>query len=264
MTTGTELRGGMPRWDNQCVQPNAEAWCIRAGFSPSAPWGAVELYCVYRSPEGCKYIVTPADEILDRFERALHARRLHVAALPTVKEIRGLIDYGEKRTRAQEQTIVSQLDRMDLLLPLTALVESKIKPSLLGLIGDTLADAARPLFFTKARYNRVRAYQLLPQLAPRFLPDGTFPMHPSFPSGHSTQAHLIVNVLASVFGAAKAEAKARNAAWEVGRNREIAGLHYPSDTEGGRYMADVLIAEAESNPQFRAARDAVRAEYGVR
>jgi acid phosphatase (class A) len=263
MTTGTEFRGGMPRWDKQCDQPNAEAWCIRPGFSPSAPWGAGELYCVYRSPEACKYIVTPAEEIFDRFERALNARRLHVGALPTVKEIRDLIDYGEKRTHAQEQTIVSQLDRMDLLLPLATLVESKIKPSLLGLIGDTVADAASPLFFAKARYNRVRAYQLLPELTPRFLPDGTFPMHPSFPSGHSTQAHLIVNVLAAVFGAAKAEEKARAAAWEIGKNREIAGLHYPSDTQGGRYLADVLIDEAESNPQFRAARDAVRAEYAI-
>ena len=107
----------------------------------------------------------------------------------------------------------------------------------------------------------MRCYQLVPELAPRFLPDNKFPMHASFPSGHSTQAHLIVNVLVSVFGQS-VERKARNAAWDIGTNHEIAGLHYPSDTYGGQCLTDVLIAEAEGNPKYTAARDAVREEYG--
>jgi hypothetical protein len=262
MTNNIEL-GGMPRWEPQCDQPNAVAWCIHAGFSPSAPWGPVELYCAYRAPAACKYIVTSSEDVFERFQRVLHASGLHVSGLPTVKEVGELIQLREKRTREQEQVIVSQLDRTNLTLWLTALVEPKISLSLLALIGDTLNDSAGPLFFAKARYNRVRAYQLLPELTPRFLPDFTFPMHPSFPSGHSTQAHLIVNVLVSVFGAAKVEPRARDAAWEIGKNREIAGLHYPSDTQGGWCLANVLITEAEDNPRFRAARDAVRAEYGI-
>lgn len=254
---------GMPRWDKQCAQPDTEAWSVGVGFSPSAPWGAQELYWTYRAPEASTYIVTASGVIFEQFRQALHAGSLLVTPLPGAGEIRKLIELKENRTQAQEQAIVSQLDRMDLLLPLIALVAPKIKPSLLDLVSWTVVDAARPLFFTKARYNRVRAYQLFPELAPRFLPDGTFPMHPSFPSGHSMQAHLVVNILTSVFGAANSEPKARDAAWQIGRNREIAGLHYPSDTEGGRYLADVLIDDVESNPKFRAARDAVRAEYGI-
>lgn len=261
MKTGCGDNGGA-RWEPQCKQPDAEAWQVPMAFSPYAPWGKFELYWSFLFPDPTTYIVAPSDAIFERFEKSLLAQQLLPTCAPRAREIAYLIDVTRKRTAEQERTIISQLDLMKLILPLTSLVDPEPKLSLLDLIDRVVRGAYRPLFFAKVRFNRVRCYQLVPELAPGFLPDRTFPMHASFPSGHSTQAHLIVNVLVSVFGQ-DVERKARNAAWDIGTNREIAGLHYPSDTYGGKCLADVLIAEAESNPKYTAARDAVRKEYGL-
>ena len=265
MMTICGCSGAAQRWEEQCAQPNIDAWRVPMAFSPYAPWGRQELYWSYLSGEDAIYIGASSELIFQRFDQTLRAQNVVASCSPDADELLYLFDVTQKRTPAQVQAILSELRFDHILLSLTALVDPTPKPSLLDLISWLVADAYRPLCFAKARYNRVRCYQLIPELAPDFLPDGTFPMHPSFPSGHSTQAHLIVNGLVSVFNRDKpVEQNARDAAWQIGKNREIAGLHYPSDTQGGRYMADVLIAEAESNAVYRAARDAVRAEYGLR
>lgn len=252
----------VPRWEKQCDVPHAGSWAVSASFSPSAPWGWDELNALYSTPQSAVYVSSPSEEIFGRFQRALHAHELVITPLPTAAEIRDLIDRVANRTPADEKAIVDQVDTAGIVGALVARVVPTLSFELDDLITWVIGDAFRPLYYAKARYNRVRAYQLFPELAPPFLPRGKFPMHAAFPSGHSTQAHMIVNVLASVFGAQVVES-ARDLAWEIGRNREIAGLHYASDTEGGRLLADVLLAEAETNPKFLADRNAVRVGYGI-
>jgi hypothetical protein len=101
----------------------------------------------------------------------------------------------------------------------------------------------------KILYGRPRPSQLCPAL----LPPIAVPGHASFPSGHSTQAHLMALCMGEVF-AGLPHPNPRNDVLEstmnevlgtladrIARNREIAGLHYASDSEAGTALAMVIL-----------------------
>jgi hypothetical protein len=72
------------------------------------------------------------------------------------------------------------------------------------------------------------------------LPPVPVPGHASYPSGHSTQAHLIAHCAGLVLPTAVQTVLQTNLgalADRIGRNREIAGLHYPTDTAAGVTLA---------------------------
>jgi hypothetical protein len=93
----------------------------------------------------------------------------------------------------------------------------------------------------KHKHKRPRPFQLCPALRPPLPPPG----HPSYPSGHATQAELIHLALAEAVkgsgGSAAGAAKRKAALWamakRIAENRETAGLHYASDTVGGYELA---------------------------
>ena len=116
----------------------------------------------------------------------------------------------------------------------------------------------------KSAYRRVRPSFILPGLLPAFGPPG----HPAFPSGHSFLGHFIALLLLEIpevrtrFGLNVAagesydsDALRRDAyfaalagtgeiksplLWLSGRlarNRELLGVHYPSDSSASRHLA---------------------------
>lgn len=91
--------------------------------------------------------------------------------------------------------------------------------------------------YFKNLYNRPRPSQLCPAL----LPPIEIPGHASFPSGHSTQAHLMALCMNDVFNGLPQQNTIVDDLWTladcIARNREIAGLHYPSDTHAGVALA---------------------------
>jgi len=97
----------------------------------------------------------------------------------------------------------------------------------------------------KGIYERPRPSQLCPAL----LPPIPVPGHSSFPSGHSTQAHLMALCMGQLLTQANVpqpdrgniSADLRVLADRIGRNREIAGLHYESDTAGGVALAQSVF-----------------------
>ena len=102
--------------------------------------------------------------------------------------------------------------------------------------------------YWKNRYKRVRPAQLFPGL----LPPIATPGHAAFPSGHATQAQLVYRCLHSVLPTTRipgskmspadiAKPGLKTLALRIARNREIAGLHYPSDSIGGRHLADKIF-----------------------
>ena len=90
----------------------------------------------------------------------------------------------------------------------------------------------------KAVYQRARPTQVCPALFPPI----AVPGHASYPSGHSTQAHLLALCLGDVFDAlppGQPSADVLKAdldvlARRIARNREIAGLHYRTELRGRR------------------------------
>jgi membrane-associated phospholipid phosphatase len=104
---------------------------------------------------------------------------------------------------------------------------------------NLVATMAVMLF--KSKFDRVRPSQLIPSL----LPPVPVPGHASYPSGHSTQAHLFALCATKILQAPSGTGISlvlTRLADRIARNREIAGLHYPSDTAAGVDLASKLFA----------------------
>ena len=123
----------------------------------------------------------------------------------------------------------------------------------------------------KEHYNRPRPSQLCPTLMPPIDP----PEHASFPSGHAIQAWLTALLLdlamiealkpdpTDIVDPSKQTHPLHDMARRIARNREIMGLHYPSDSEAGRrlaYAAFKVIRE-KTGGNIRPLLDAAREEW---
>jgi acid phosphatase (class A) len=124
------------------------------------------------------------------------------------------------------------------------LTTSKTHQATGKLLTSAYHDLAIATFFMKKKYNRVR-----PTVLERSLGHSvTVPSHPAYPSGHASGAYAIAYLLQELdpSSAKTYLADARS----ISENREIGGLHYPSDTEAGRLLARQLVDRLLSNPSF--------------
>ena len=91
------------------------------------------------------------------------------------------------------------------------------------------------LFKLKIDYNRIRPSYFDKRVKAVI----SVPLHPSYPSGHSFQAYFIAYALIKKYPNKKSFYL--KYAKRVAQNREIMGLHYPSDSEYGKKLAHELI-----------------------
>jgi hypothetical protein len=111
------------------------------------------------------------------------------------------------------------------------------------------------IYVFKARFNRARPSQLSPSLQPMIIVPG----HPAYPSGHGFQGRLMALLLAEVRPDARAELIAMGD--RIAFNREIAGLHYPSDTKAGQSLAEQVLALMKRTPRFQELLADAKAEW---
>ena len=88
----------------------------------------------------------------------------------------------------------------------------------------------------KKHFSRPRPSQLAPDLKLVI----SNPGHPAYPSGHASQTYMVALVL-SDFDPENAEIY-KQFAVDVAHRREIAGVHYPSDSVAGRKLAEDVLA----------------------
>jgi hypothetical protein len=86
----------------------------------------------------------------------------------------------------------------------------------------------------KNKFQRPRPSQICPALMPLL----EVPGHASFPSGHSLLSHLTSLCLIDL--APRAKDSLTELANRVARNRELAGVHYESDSTAGAEVAEVV------------------------
>jgi hypothetical protein len=108
----------------------------------------------------------------------------------------------------------------------------------------------------KAHFQRARPSQYSPSLLPPIDPPG----HASFPSGHATESYLIARVLKEVMPQAAStpatpkptpgnpnpqpipdSSPLERMAQRIARNREVMGVHYPSDSLAGKKLAELTF-----------------------
>ncbi|MCX7371020.1 MAG: hypothetical protein NTW56_01025 [Alphaproteobacteria bacterium] len=133
----------------------------------------------------------------------------------------------------------------------------------------TLVSAALQIgqmagMYWKDVYKFPRPVQVYPAIAPVL----ATPPHPSYPSNHSLQSHLIARGAAEVFrraGAAKAMPPEflDGIAGRAAENREVAGVHYPCDSRAGEELARKLWPLLMSLPGFQAALKKAAEELGT-
>lgn len=126
-------------------------------------------------------------------------------------------------------------------------------PHTIVLIKAALRDVGYFILREKWRYQRARPKQLAPDL-PLAIPT---PPHAAYPSGHAGHARAVALLLSRL--APRHEAFWMHYADAIGKRREIAGVHYPSDTRAGIQLADYLVPKLLAQPAFsrllRVARD---------
>jgi hypothetical protein len=106
----------------------------------------------------------------------------------------------------------------------------------------------------KHRFKRARPTQLEENLTTVI----AVPEHASYPSGHATQGYATGLVLAKLDPAhAEEYLKLGN---EIGVRREIAGVHYHSDTLAGQGMATAIVNALFDTPTIQALIPDARAE----
>lgn len=127
-------------------------------------------------------------------------------------------------------------------------------PATAALLKDVTEDVNAVGALTKKLHARPRP----PLVDPRVQPCVPLPTTASYPSGHSTRTFIWALVLAEIFPEQRDAllARAHRVAW----SRVLAGVHFPSDTVGGRLLAEAVVAELNKSAAFRAEVEKCRAE----
>jgi len=99
----------------------------------------------------------------------------------------------------------------------------------------------------KKHYSRARPSQLRPELT--LVIDN--PHHAAYPSGHAAQSYSIATIMSMVDP--ENEAIYKDFAKSIAHRREIAGVHYPSDSKAGQNLAINVIDKLMEFPEFQAA-----------
>jgi hypothetical protein len=128
--------------------------------------------------------------------------------------------------------------------------------------------ATMVVMYFKGKHDRPRPSHVFPAL----LPPIEVPGHASYPSGHATQAHLFALCAKEMLtqsppGGPKPETPERMGvvldalACRIARNREIAGLHYPSDSAAGKHLATEIFNSLGEIGSFKAAMTLAKSEW---
>lgn len=116
------------------------------------------------------------------------------------------------------------------------------------------------LFYFKRMFARGRPFMCCRRFQSLFPPGhDLYPAHAAYPSGHATQAYATAYFYAFLFPLLTDPLMA--AAADIARNREIAGLHYPSDSLAGKILAGQVVDLLFASEKFKAAADRAAAEW---
>jgi len=159
-------------------------------------------------------------------------------------EARVVLAMQSQRTAVQIAQIKAQaIDPLPLFWQCAGLNEAS-HPEHARRIQEAVVDTEHVVTALKRRFNRPRPSVILPDIH-TVVP---VPLHASYPSGHATQSVVIATLMSTM--APKAAKRLQEFAIKVGRNREMAGLHYPSDTDAGFKLGHDLSEIFGKRPAF--------------
>jgi acid phosphatase (class A) len=149
-----------------------------------------------------------------------------------IEELEELIAFARDERAKRAQEILDQDPGPPAYFAHMLMLSASSHPNTLKLIDMADRVGLMVAMHFKGTFNRARPQQVFPALLPLI----NSPPHPSFPSGHSLESHMIALALGEVMPEAKPSLIAL--ADRIGKNREIAGVHWRSDTDAGRAIAE--------------------------
>lgn len=168
-------------------------------------------------------------------------------SISTRKELALLHSHQKTRTEKNIEEILQEINIQDAFFgqkTLAALIDESHRPNTFSLINVVIQFESPQIMKQKKIHDRVRPSWLDPTLKPVI----AVPPHPAYPSGHATQAYLRALLLSELDP--KNHRVYQQAAKRIAHNREIAGLHYPSDSKAGALLAKQLFKQLMKNPAF--------------
>lgn len=127
-------------------------------------------------------------------------------------------------------------------------------PMTADLVARTWQEARFYLWSLKNQYARVRPYQLEPKI--KNLQDANWP---AYPSGHATYAYMLGYLYSTINPAHRTVFMAD--AYTIAHSREVIGVHFPSDSEAGRILAQRFVELMLKNEKFAQELKGVEAEW---
>jgi acid phosphatase (class A) len=163
-------------------------------------------------------------------------------------EIDMLLNLVRARTAATSNAIIDEQDIQTATIggfTVAELLYPENETALSRLLVYGWEDLATITLAEKEYFNRVRPDKADARIQPMI----EVPRHPAYPSGHSTQSHYLALVIGLVYPDVADELMLR--ADEIAIHREIAGVHYPSDTAAGVILAEQFVTALQRDPVFQ-------------
>lgn len=171
------------------------------------------------------------------------------------EELRQLAGYKVEHRNALMSEILKQRSNMSAYWLNLLMFSRKSHPATFDLVNIVLRVGQFAAMHFKKKYNRPRPSQL----SPRIFPVIAVPGHPAYPSGHATEGHLLSLCLAELVPAAQLPLE--KLAARVAHNREVAGVHYPSDTAAGKRLSAGCFDRLKTCDTFKEVLATARTEW---
>lgn len=177
------------------------------------------------------------------------------SSIETETEIKELVKY-QNLLKMQDKKVLGRYISYDVSNPFILykmLLKEKEGRNFDEVIDKMTEELKKVVLLIKFQYQRPRPYQLAYYFK---LPLNPYPslsaLSPSYPSGHAFQAYAMASYFGRLFPDRKKELYA--IADEISLSRMFLGLHYPSDTNFGKQLGEMVVKSTLFNEIF----------YGVR
>ena len=117
------------------------------------------------------------------------------------------------------------------------------------LVIEIVKDVQNLIYKLKYHFQRPRPFQLAQYHKLKLFPYKTFSAHtPSYPSGHTIESIVILNVIGNKYPTEYAYCK--ELIEDIAYSRVYLGHHFPSDNDGGREIGKAILKHPEFTKKY--------------